>query len=122
MREKFQQRKTLTAAEPSKTQSAASAAGGGGTGTNTKQNFNASFSAMNSSLQQKWKAVQSKQGNTRETVAAAGGAGPGLSNTMAPGAGQSRFSTEVGAPTQALSTSNNAGAAAAGQGESGASN
>ena len=35
-------------------------------------------------------------------------------------AGQGRFSTEVGPATQALSTSNNAGAAAAG--ESGASN
>ena len=55
MREKFQQRKTLTAAEPSKAQGAA--APGGGTGTAAKQNFNASFSAMNSSLQQKWKAV-----------------------------------------------------------------
>ena len=54
MREKFQQRKTLTAAEPSKAQAAAP---GGGTGTAAKQNFNASFSAMNSSLQQKWKAV-----------------------------------------------------------------
>ena len=53
MREKFQQRKTLTAAEPSKAQ----AAPGGGSGTAAKQNFNASFSAMNSSLQQKWKAV-----------------------------------------------------------------
>ena len=55
MREKFQQRKTLTAAEPSK--AASVAAPGGGTSTATKQNFNASFSAMNSSLQQKWKAV-----------------------------------------------------------------
>lgn len=55
MREKFQQRKTLTAADPNKTQSAA--APGGGTGTSAKQSFNASFSAMNSSLQQKWKAV-----------------------------------------------------------------
>jgi len=55
MREKFQQRKTLAGPEvPQKSQSVA--VGGGNTQPASK-NLGASFSAMNTSMQQRWKAV-----------------------------------------------------------------
>ena len=77
-----------------------------------------SFSAMNSSLQQRWKQARETQPKGpaagRESVGALG-AGGGLSNTMAAGGASGRFKTEVGAGAQGLTSSSNAEAATAGQ-------
>ena len=67
------------------------AAGSGGQ--SATKNFNASFSAMNNSISQRWKAVQSKNKPNES--------GQQLSNTMAPSTGN-RFSTEVQKPSQGL--------------------
>lgn len=85
--------------------------------------MNASFSAMNNSLQQRWKAAQTKTGTTaRESTGSAQAAPAQFANTMV--AGQSnRFSTEVVQPSAANALSNsNSNAAAAGGESGGASN
>ena len=79
------------------------------------RNMNASFSALNSSLQQRWKAAQSKAAPTGEGQAQ----GAQLSNTMAPAG--SRFRTEV-TPAGQQPLSSSGANATGGQGQAGASN
>ena len=79
MREKFQQRKQLggsSAADLSKTQAAGSGSGQNtGTSASGKQNLSTSFSAMNSSLQQRWRQAQATKttGTARDSMGAPSG-------------------------------------------------
>lgn len=107
MREKFQQRKTLGGPTPTASgQKSQSMSGTNQQSANSSKNFNQSFSAVNSSLQQKWQVAQNKQGTARDTSSGAAGAQQ-MSSTLVPASpGQNRFSTEVQKQaSNALSTS-----------------
>lgn len=122
MREKFQQRKTLA---PAAEIGQKGAAGTPSQNQAKSTNMNASFSAMNSSLQQRWKAAQSKQtGATRESTGAAADGAQQFANTMVAGGTTSsnRFQTEVARPNAANALSSSNSNAAAGGAEAGASN
>lgn len=67
MREKFQQRKTLTGNDPPQTMAKASSVNQ--SAASGKQNLSTSFSALNNSLQMRWKQVQKKDSTTaRESI------------------------------------------------------